>query len=290
MRGRPPRQAQARNPSAPRKVKAGPRTTNAVPPNSARVDLTLIKHPLAFRWASAISEDEWIAYRTGMETVRNTGIGFMLGGGFAMAAFTGRWRDTKDIDFYILPSDRDKVVAALTRAGFKDYFEQRPYDRKWIYRSVREEVVIDIIWAMANQRAAVDASWFTRAEELTLRSQKVQVVPLEEFIWAKLYILQRDHCDWTDVFNVVYANGPSIEWDHLMGRLGEDLNLLRGMLSVYAWLCPKKVRELPQDLWSKLGIPAPAPDDPAPSYDRPRLLDSRGWFAGTLEEGSKLEV
>src|SRR5437764_11493688 len=57
---------------------------------------------LQFRWADAISSSEWATYRAAIKAVRRAGIPFLLGGGFALATFTGRWRDTKDIDFYIL--------------------------------------------------------------------------------------------------------------------------------------------------------------------------------------------
>src|SRR5438270_3704778 len=108
---------------------------------------------LRFRWAQAISPAEWAIYSGAMEVVRAAGIPFMLGGGFALAAFTGRWRDTKDIDFYIHPRDRQATVTALAGAGFVDYFSRLSYDRKWIYRSVKSDVIVDIIWSMANQRA-----------------------------------------------------------------------------------------------------------------------------------------
>src|SRR5689334_6703815 len=148
-----------------------------------------------FGWANAISEEEWDVYQSAIEVLRSTGVPFMLGGGFALATFAGRWRDTKDIDFYVLPKDREVVIAALSKAGFTDYFCQRPYDRKWIYRSVRFGVIVDIIWSMANQRAQVDSEWFERSMPVVIRGERLQVVPMEEFLWCKLYIMQRDHCD-----------------------------------------------------------------------------------------------
>src|SRR6516162_3569790 len=106
-----------------------------------------------FIWSNALSEEEWVIYSKAIDAARSSGARFMLGGGFALATFTGRWRDTKDIDFYIHPRDRAAAIAAVTRAGFRDYFSRRPYDRKWIYRSVRGDVIVDLIWSMANQRA-----------------------------------------------------------------------------------------------------------------------------------------
>src|SRR5262245_25527817 len=59
-----------------------------------------------FRWADAIPETEWHTYQRAIQAVGEAHIPFLLGGGFALATFTGRWRDTKDIDFYILPTAR----------------------------------------------------------------------------------------------------------------------------------------------------------------------------------------
>ncbi len=246
---------------------------------------------LQFEWAGRIAPTQWEIYRSAIEVVRGAGIPFMLGGGFALATFTGRWRDTKDIDFYIHPADRDRTVAALSAAGFEDYFSRLPYDRKWIYRSTKQDVIVDIIWSMANQRAQVDPVWFERAESVMLRDQQVLVLPREEFMWCKLYILQRDHCDWTDLFNLVYAAGAEIDWDHLLDRLGEqDTPLLKAMLTVYGWLCPREILNVPEFLWQRLAMPPPDPDPPEPERDRIRLLDSRCWFAALRPPGDKLEV
>jgi hypothetical protein len=244
---------------------------------------------LQFRWAETISPGEWAIYSTAIEAMRRSGVGFLLGGGFALAAFTGRWRDTKDIDFYIRPSDRDRVVAALAEAGFEDYYDRLRYDRKWIYRSVQSNVIVDIIWSMANQRAQVDDLWFERAGNVTIRGEELRVLPREEFIWCKLYILQRDHCDWTDLFNLLYASGPEIDWDHVIARLEDDTPLLKALLTVYGWLCPNHVRKLPRSLWSRLKMPLPL----APlrrGRVRSRLLDTRDWFAALRPKGMRLEI
>jgi hypothetical protein len=245
---------------------------------------------LKFRWADAVSPGDWQTYCLAIKALRAEGIPFMLGGGFALATFTGRWRDTKDIDFYIHPRDRDRATKALTQAGFKDYFESRAYDRKWIYRSTRSGVIVDMIWAMANQRAQVDNLWFKRARTISVRGESLKVIPMEEFMWCKLYIIQRDHCDWTDVFNLLYAIGGRLDWKHLLGRLEEDILLLKGLLLVYAWLCPSAAGELPAWLWRRLNLPAGGGARHDPERDHIRLLDSRHWFAALQPDTQKLEV
>jgi hypothetical protein len=257
--------------------------------NEARKLRTYRPALLQFRWAAAISDAEWAIYQEAIQAIRQAKVSFLLGGGFALATFTGRWRDTKDIDFYVRREDRDAVVAALTKAGFADYYDQRPYDRKWIHRTIKSGVIVDIIWAMANQRSEVDDGWFERAGTVKVRDERLRVVPMEEFMWCKLYIMQRDHCDWTDLLNLLYANGQRIRWGHLINRLEDDKPLLKALLTIYSWLCPARAVRLPGKLWDELDLPRPNSPARRPSRDRIRLLDTRYWFAA-LKSGKKLEV
>jgi hypothetical protein len=254
-----------------------------------RTGQTILSPHLQFEWVNAITDEHWKVYRKAIHVLREAEIRFLLGGGFALATYIGRWRNTKDIDFYIMREDRERAVKALTKAGFKDLFSRLPYDRKWIYRSTREGVIVDIIWAMANQRAQTDEVWFSNAPAATVRGEALAVIPMEEFLWCKLYILQRDHCDWTDAFNLLYAVGPQINWDHLLDRLDEDWPLLKGLLSVYGWLCPRQAKKLPQSLRKRLKLPAPKVLA-RKRRNHIRLLDTRGWFAAILPKDKPLEV
>ncbi len=247
------------------------------------------KPPLQFEWAKTISAEQWETYQSAIRAIRTAEIPFLLGGGFAMAGFTGRWRNTKDIDFYISKSDRARTIAALTAAGFRDYFDDLPYDRKWIYRSTRSGVIVDIIWAMANQRAQVDAQWFENAPTISIRGETLKVVPMEEFVWCKLYILQRDHCDWTDVLNVLFAAGARMDWDRLLERLEDDWPLLKSLLTLYGWVCPRSAAELPESLRRRLRLEKPEIPK-RQKRNRIRLLDSRDWFAALLDRNKPLQV
>ena len=242
------------------------------------------------QWADIIPVGQWADYRSAIEALRNAGIRFLLGGGFGLAVLTHRWRNTKDIDFYILPRDREAAIAALSATGFVDYFDQRPYDPGWIYRSTRNGIIVDIIWSMANRRAEVDEAWFEHARSMTIRDETIPVAPPEELLWCKLYIMQRDHCDWTDIFNLLYAAGPQLNWDRLMRRLGDDLPLLQAALTVYQWLCPGRAAELPAKLRKQLHLARHDGDVPECSEERTNLLDSRGWFAAFQPPGRYLEV
>lgn len=243
--------------------------------------------PNANPWTEAIPDDQWSVYQKVIAAARAQGLHFALGGAFAVATYTGRWRNTKDLDFYVLPQDREAMIAAVTSTGMQDYYDQLPYDRSWIYRAHHGDIIVDVIWAMANTPIDVDEAWLARGPQIDLRGELLPIIPPEELIWAKLFVLQKDRSDWPDVFNLLYATGPQLDWEHLLARLGaEEAPLLIGALNVFAWLSPHRARQLPTWLWDRLRLPVPD-EDPLPEATmrwRAALLDSRPWFIPVIPE------
>src|SRR5262245_50223710 len=103
-------------------------------------------------WDRLVPDSEWAVYSIVLRAAQERRLPFALGGGFAFSTYAQRWRDTKDIDLYILQKDRDRFIQILNEYGFEDYHPREPYDRKWIYRGTRSGLIVDLIWAMANQR------------------------------------------------------------------------------------------------------------------------------------------
>lgn len=236
-------------------------------------------------WSDRLPEAEWSVYRPVLERAQAAGIPFAVGGGLAFSAYARRWRDTKDMDLYVRPADRDAMVALLGELGFTDYFEVHDYDRRWIYRSHRDGRIVDVIWQMANYRTEVDDDWLDRGRSLRVHGLRFRLLPLEELVWSKLYVVQRERCDWPDLLNLVHAGVEEIDWDHLLSRLGDDAPVLGGLLSVFGWLCPERASRVPTTVRERVGILAPrrGPGCDADSA-RVRLLDTRDWF-GAEKEG-----
>jgi hypothetical protein len=230
-------------------------------------------------WEHRIPDEEWAVYHEVIRRARAQKIGFAVGGAFATATYTGQLRNTKDFDLYLLPSDRQAIIGVMEQAGLSDYFERQSYDRSWIYRGSRGDIIVDAIWAMANHRASVDQSWLSRGPEVSIRGERLRAIPLEELIWSKLYVLQRERCDWTDVLNLLDCRVAEVNWEHLLVRLEDDAPLLAGALQVFGWLVPERLSAIPQPVKAGLGLPSSAgPADPELTRSRADLLDSRPWF------------
>src|SRR5947207_12567783 len=84
------------------------------------------------------------------------GIPYVVGGGYAMAHYTGIARNTKDLDIFIRPGDRDHCLRILADAGYKTEFFY-PF---WISKALQGEAFIDILYNSGNGLCIVDDDWF----------------------------------------------------------------------------------------------------------------------------------
>jgi Nucleotidyl transferase of unknown function (DUF2204) len=231
--------------------------------------------PLGHRasWSQRLPDDQKRLYVRVLGEAKRRGLRFALGGGFASNVYTGVWRNTKDLDLFVLCRDRELFIALLSDLGLTDYYEQKPYDRSWIYRGWRDDQIVDVIWQMANHRAGVDEVWLESGPSIELEGVRVPLIPPEETLWTKLYVLQRERCDWPDALNLISSLGPELDWTRLIERLGSDTALLTAVLSVFAWICPHRALGLPVWIWDRLQARRPEDGEP-----RAHLLDSRPWL------------
>jgi hypothetical protein len=231
-------------------------------------------------WDKLIPDDQWAVFIRGTHALRDVGVANLLGGALALATYTAHWRNTKDVDVIIRPSARETAIEALRGAGFDDYYEHEAYDRSWIFRGFSNGVLFDVIWELPNHRVAIDDPWFERARTVQIRGQSYAAVPPEELIRVKLYVMQRERCDWVDVLNVLGGAFGSIDWSWLVRRMGQDLPLLQAALTIFSWLCPGRASTLPQWLREQFALPVvDCRDASETEVHRVRLFDSRPWFA-----------
>ena len=56
-------------------------------------------------------------YRTALEALLRDGVPFLVGGAYSLARYTDIHRDTKDVDIFIHPRDRERTLATLAGTG-----------------------------------------------------------------------------------------------------------------------------------------------------------------------------
>lgn len=226
-----------------------------------------------------VPPEQWSVYTPVFAEGARRGISFVIGGGLAVSAYSDYSRNTKDLDLFVAEEESEPLLEMLQVLGFEEYTEL-PYDRTWSYRSCRNGAIVDILWKTLNGKYPVNETWLTKGWELTVRGDRVRLIPVEELIVTKLYILRRDRTDWTDILNLIYSRGNELDWTHLLEVLGDDCCLLGGVMSAFRWLCPGKASLLPPDIWESMGLYPPVPSDLPMDKGRVALISAENWFPG----------
>jgi hypothetical protein len=224
-----------------------------------------------------IPPEQWSVYAGFISELAGRGIPFAVGGGLAVSAYSGCVRNTKDMDLFILGKDSRAVIELTRRLGFEEFTEV-PYDPTWSYRSCRDGYIIDFLWKMLNDKAFVDEAWVSLGWDLQVGGVPLKLLPVEELIMAKLYILRIDRADWPDILSLLYARGPELDWERLLSKLGEDRLVLGGVMNLLRWFCPGRTCRFPEFIWAPMGLLPPSSCEPEIDHDRVALFRCQHLF------------
>ena len=182
----------------------------------------------------ALDPDAIQFYRDAMRSLKDQNVPFLVGGAYAMAEYTGIVRHTKDFDVFVLPADRDRALRAL--ATVSECTELAwPH---WLAKARRGECYVDVIYNSSNGVAMVDREWFTNAVSSTLFGVSVKLVPPEEILWQKAFIMDRERFDGSDVAHLLRTQANHLDWHHLLDRFGENWRVLYSHLILFGFIYP----------------------------------------------------
>jgi hypothetical protein len=216
-----------------------------------------------------------------LDALDRADIGYMLGGALALNAYTGIWRDTKDLDVFVPEKMVPRVLALLEEAGF----ETEVTDPVWLAKARRGELFADVIHASHNGTGPVDESWFENATEIPILDRRALVIPAEELILSKIFVVAKDRCDVDDVLHVIFATHGEIDWDRMVEKIGDHWELLLAYLHLYRYVYPSHTHYLPGCVLKTLL--ERYEDEPAPKETRFRgtMLDENTFRVDVEEWG-----
>ncbi len=192
--------------------------------------------------------EEARVYGEALDALGRAGIRYMLGGALALNAYTGIWRDTKDLDVFLRPADLATAFGALAGAGFETSVEER----HWLAKARREPYFIDLIFGTSHGRLKVDDAWFGSGRTVEVNGVTVGVIPLEQLLVSKLYIAVHDRFDGSDVVHLIRATRGRLDWQRVLSLLGDNQQLLLWHLILFDFVYPGHTDYLPQELMRQL--------------------------------------
>ena len=193
-----------------------------------------------------------------MAVLDAAGIPFLVGGAFALRAYTGIVRDTKDFDLMLRRGDVHAALAAFRREGLRAGIVF-PH---WLAKVHRGEVFLDLIYNSGNGVCPVDDAWFTHARPAEVLGRRARLCPAEEMIWQKAYIMERERFDGADVAHLVRACHRELDWERLIQRFDGDAPVLLAHLLLVRFIYPGATDLVPPWVFDRLHA-VPSGGDPS---------------------------
>ncbi|MDK1490828.1 hypothetical protein QN219_12220 [Sinorhizobium sp. 7-81] len=229
------------------------------------------------------------------ELVRSK-IPFLIAGTFAVSAYTGISRPTKDLDVFCKAGDYTRILRHFKSRGYAVEIE----DDRWLGKVFKGRFFFDVIFASPNGTMLVNDSWFAHALPVEISGCPVSIAAPTELIWSKSFIQLRERYDGADVVHVILKAHDRVDWARLLEYMEVHWEVLLIHLLNFRWIYPSERNKVPQWLMDELLSRLAAQRDlPLPQtkicrgrmYSRPDYeIDVREWgFADIGGEGDMRE-
>lgn len=188
-------------------------------------------------------------YEEALEGLIESGVNFMMGGGFALYQYTGIERDMKDLDVFCKASEYPKIMKHFAAKGFQTELT----DVRWLAKVFDGPHYIDIIFDTVNNICRVDDSWYEHATEADFGDVRVKVIPPEELMWCKIYVQNRERYDGSDVNHLILKWGKKLDWKRLLFRMDPHWHLLLTQVLQFQFVYPSDFHDIiPRWLFEEL--------------------------------------
>jgi hypothetical protein len=187
-------------------------------------------------------------YIDALGLLETTGVPFLIGGAFAHSRYTGRDRDTKDLDVMLRREDVARALAAFSDAG---YHVDLPFPH-WLGKVRRESQYIDVVFSSGNGIVRVDDSWFTHAVPAEVLGIPVLLCPPEELLWSSAFVQERERYDGAAVLHLLHAQAVNLDWSRLLERFGKNWPVLLSYLILFQFAYPDRRADIPDGVMNEL--------------------------------------
>lgn len=187
-------------------------------------------------------------YRQAILAARRSGAPFLVAGAYATERYTGIERHTKDFDLFVRRGDLDRLFGEFEAAGYRTELTF-PH---WLAKVYHEDAFVDLIFCTGNGVGQVDDAWFEHAVTDEVFGMSVAICPVEEIIWSKAYIMERERFDGADIAHLLLARGDSLDWPRLLRRFGPHWRLLLAHLILFSFIYPGERSRIPDGVMKGL--------------------------------------
>ena len=209
-------------------------------------------------------DQESTFYRRVLQALVASGVPVLVGGAYALAIYTGIERRTKDFDLFLRRADYEGAARVLAANG---YVTELKFPH-WLGKTHAGALCVDLIFDSGNGLTRVDDGWFEHAVDADVLGVPAKLVPVEEMIWSKAFVMERERYDGADVAHLLRACAGDLDWSRLLDRVGPHWRVLLSHLVLFGFIYPGEraqappwvMRELLDRLWREIHAPASTSD------------------------------
>jgi hypothetical protein len=183
-----------------------------------------------------------------MRALDEAAVEFLIGGAYALHRYADVERHTKDLDVFVRPGDIRAALGALAAAGLRTELTF-PH---WLGKAHRGDDFVDVIFSAGNGEAPVDDEWFANATADEVLGVPARLAPVEEMIWQKAYIQERERYDGADIAHLIRARSQTLDWQRLVRRFGPHWRVLLAQLVLFGFIYPGERHLVPD--WVMYGL------------------------------------
>ena len=187
-------------------------------------------------------------YATSLALLAESGIPFLLSGTYAVSAYTGIVRPTKDLDVFCKAGDYPKILAYFQNRGYRTDVE----DERWIAKVWQDDHFFDVIFNMSNATVPITDDWFLGHETIQVYGAEAKITPPTELIWSKMFIQDRYRYDGADIAHVILKKHDEIDWPRLLRYMEPYWEVLLIHLLNFRFIYPTERDVVPRWLMEEL--------------------------------------
>jgi hypothetical protein len=187
-------------------------------------------------------------YQESITLLKKSKIPFLIGGTFAVVAYTDIERETKDVDFFCKASDYPKILNYFTDLGYKTQIK----DERWIAKVYKGTSFFDVIFSSTNGVTSVNDDWISKSQKAKIYGMDVNILSPTELVWSKAFIANRTRHDGGDIAHVILKKGKDIDWDRLLAYFDQYWEVLLIHILNFRFIYPSERELIPRKIIDEL--------------------------------------
>jgi hypothetical protein len=202
--------------------------------------------PAASAWLAGAEATRF--YRQVLNLLTEAGIPYLVGGAYALAYYTGIQRDTKDLDIFLTRRDVERALDLLSDAGYRTEMTHAHF----LGKVFSDGLFVDLIFSSGNGLSPVDDEWFRYARDGEVLSLPVKFCAIEDMLWSKAFIMERERYDGADVAHLIRAGAPQLNWLRLFAHFGPHWRVLFAHFVLFGFIYPGERDRIPRRVMDTL--------------------------------------